>query len=89
MLRSLILMTMLKVTSITRWVAQTRAVAFYAVLAGFEPDDTPGVGTYYDFMKRIIDGPYRKPSEDRVSRCRFNAGRHLRNIKKEKEKKAD
>ncbi len=52
MLRSLILMTMLKETSITKWVARTRTVAFYAVLAGFEPDDTPGAGTYYDFMKR-------------------------------------
>ncbi|MCP4605289.1 MAG: hypothetical protein GY847_33020, partial [Proteobacteria bacterium] len=89
MLRSLIQMTMLKETSITKWVARTRTVAFYAVLAGFEPDDTPGVGTYYDFMRRIIDGPYRKPSEDRVLRSRFNAGRHKRNIKKEKEKKAD
>ncbi|MCP4580620.1 MAG: hypothetical protein GY839_03325, partial [candidate division Zixibacteria bacterium] len=89
MLRSLILMTMLKITSITKWVAQTRAVAFYAILAGFEPEDTPGIGTYYDFMKRIIDGPYRKPVEGRVSRSRFNAGRHQRNIKKEKKKKAD
>ncbi len=89
MLRSMILMTMLKITSITKWVALTRSVAFYAVLAGFEPDDTPGVGTYYDFMKRIIDGPYRKPAEGRVLRSRLNAGGHQRNIKKEKDKKAD
>ena len=89
MLRSLILMTMLGITGITKWVAMTRTVAFYAILAGFEPHDTPGVGTYYDFMKRIIDGPYRKPSEKRVLRSKVNAGEHQRNIKGEKTKPAD
>lgn len=89
MLRSLILMTMLKITSITKWVDKTRTVALYAILAGFEPDDTPGVGTYYDFMKRIIDGPYQKPSQNRVLRSQVNAGKHRRNIKSEKGKPAD
>lgn len=78
MFRSLILMTLLKTAGITKWVKQTRSLPFFSVFAGFLPDDTPGVGTYYDFLKRIINGPlpeallplgpanplpYRTPSE--------------------------
>jgi hypothetical protein len=60
MLRSLLFMTLLKIPSITKWVKQTRTVALFAVLAGFDPDDTPGIGTYYDFFKRLINGPYQR-----------------------------
>ena len=34
-----------------------RVTPFYAVLSGFAPDDTPGVGTFYDFFARLRDGP--------------------------------
>ncbi len=60
-LRSLILMTLCRETGITAWVKRTRREPVIAVLAGFTPGDTPGVGTYYDFMKRVINGTYRKP----------------------------
>jgi hypothetical protein len=85
MLRSLILMTLLKIGSITLWVKEMRSHPLWAVLAGFDPHDTPDVGTYYDFMKCIIDGPYTKPAPDIVKRSTSNAGSHLRNLK-EKEK---
>ena len=60
-----------------------------AILSGFEPDDLPGVGTYYDFMKRIINGPYRKPCQCRnqIKRSEYNAKRHKRNLQKEKKTK--
>lgn len=89
MLRSLILMTVLRQRGITGWVARTRSNPLIAVLTGFEPDAAPGVGTYYDFMKRIVDGPYCKPCqcENRVKRSKYNAGLHKRNLKKEKKTK--
>ena len=85
MLRSLILMTLKKEPSITEWVNQTRTYSYLAVLGGFDPDDTPGIGTYYDFMKRIIDGPYQKPCQHVMKRSTFNKGSHMRNLK-EKQK---
>ena len=89
MLRSLILMTVLRQRGITGWVAWTRFDPLIAILTGFEPDATPGIGTYYDFMKRIVDGPYRKPCqcEKRVRRSKYNAGLHIRNLEKEKKTK--
>jgi hypothetical protein len=87
MLRFLLLMTLFKVASITQWIKQVRSVPFLAVLAGFAPDDVPGIGTCYDFMRRIIDGPYQKPCQHIVRRSQNNTGQHKRNIKSEKEAK--
>lgn len=84
MLRSLILMTQLKIPSITAWVKQTRTVPLFAILAGFERDDTPGIGTYYDFFRRIVDGPYQKPCPHRVRESQVLRGRHQRNFGVEK-----
>lgn len=86
LLRSLLLMTLLRVKGITKWVKMTKHDAFLAVLAGFEPGNVPGIGTYYDFMKRIVDGPYRRPChcKDQIKRSDYNAGPHKRNLKNEK-----
>ncbi len=85
MLRFLLLMTLFKVASITQWIKQVRAVPFLAVLTGFSPEDIPGVGTCYDFMRRIINGPYHKPCQHIVRRSTLTCCRHKRNIKSEKE----
>lgn len=53
LLRSLLLMTMVKETSITAWVEKLKDSKVYAILSGFDPDDTPGVGTFYDFIDRL------------------------------------
>jgi hypothetical protein len=89
MLRSLILMLLLGFSSITQWVRRTKEDAFIAVLIGFEPGDVPGVGTYYGFMARIVNGPYRKPCRCKgiVKRSDYNIGPHLRNFKNEKKDK--
>jgi hypothetical protein len=50
LLRSLVLMADQKVFSITKWVAMLRSDDVLAVLSGFEPGNTPGVGTFYDFI---------------------------------------
>jgi len=80
MLRSLILMTLLKISSITYWVRQTRSIPLFPVMAGFAPDKPPGIGTYYDFFKRIVDGPYQKPCPHSVKQSQFLAGFHTINL---------
>lgn len=67
MFRSLILMSLKGETSIPKWVETLRTDPFYAILSGFLPacvstvkvegipaDPIPGVGTFYDFMDRLI-----------------------------------
>lgn len=87
MLRSLLLMTLAKESSITKWVQCTREKPLLAILAGFDPEDTPGIGTYYDFINKIIDGPYRKKLGHETSRSEYNSRRHHRHLKKESEDK--
>lgn len=53
--RSYLLSLDFKVTSLTDWAAQLKINPLFAILSGFEVGDTPGVGTFYDFMNRIWD----------------------------------
>lgn len=53
LLRSFLLMLEVGQTSITDWVDDLRRVPLYAILSGFEYGLTPGVGTFYDFCKRL------------------------------------
>lgn len=53
LLRSLILMSDIKVFGITEWVDKLRSDKLLAVLSGFDPNKTPGVGTFYDFIDRF------------------------------------
>ena len=53
MQRSYLLSIDFKVTSLTQWAAQLKMNPLYAILSGFEVGDTPGVGTFYDFIKRL------------------------------------
>ena len=55
MQRSYLLSIDFKVTSITEWAAQLKINPLYAILSGFEPGNTPGVGTFYDFINRLWD----------------------------------
>jgi hypothetical protein len=67
LLRSLIIMAYCKETSISSWIKTLRSEPFYAILSGFIPacyapfkaegilaDQIPGIGTFYDFMDRLI-----------------------------------
>jgi len=53
MLRSILLMVQTGVSSVTQWVTLLRRVPLYAILSGFIPNKTPGVGTFYDFFARL------------------------------------
>jgi len=46
-------MTFLKVPGITAWVEKLKDHKVYAILSGFDPNSTPGVGTFYDFLDRL------------------------------------
>ena len=54
MLRSYLLFLMTKPEiGITEWINEMCRIPYYAVISGFEPGDLPGVGTFYDFFKRL------------------------------------
>ena len=53
LLRSYLLMLEVGQTSISRWVNDLRRIPLYAILSGFEYGHTPGVGTFYEFFKRL------------------------------------
>jgi hypothetical protein len=55
LLRSLIAMMLCGYTSIDRWVELMRQQPYYAIISGFGPAHVPGVGTFYDFMDRLLD----------------------------------
>ena len=53
MLRSLVIMVSLKITSIPEWSNKLAKSDVLAVLSGFEPGKTPSVGAFYDFWNRL------------------------------------
>ena len=55
MRRSYLLSIEFKVSSITEWAAHLKINPLFAILSGFQVGDTPGVGTFYDFLKRLWD----------------------------------
>jgi len=69
--RSLLLMTMVKETSITKWVERLKDNKVYAILSGFEPGDLPGVGTFYDFLDRLVFADREEKRRQRNRRKKF------------------
>ena len=54
MLRSYLLFLMTKPEiGVTEWINEMKRIPYYAILSGFEPGDIPGVGTFYDFFRRL------------------------------------
>mgnify|MGYP000942768356 CR=1 FL=1 len=53
LLRSYILMHLSGTVSVTKWVTTLRRVPLFAILSGFLPGKTPGIGTFYDFFTRL------------------------------------
>ncbi|MGF7186592.1 hypothetical protein GGQ84_002716 [Desulfitispora alkaliphila] len=63
------------VSSVDKWIKELKTpLPILAILSGFEPANTPGVGTFYDFQKRLWAGvsahlsskvrkPQRKPKK--------------------------
>ena len=53
MIRSMMLALVMKNTSFTSWSMELKVNPLAAIISGFHPDDTPGVGTFYDFCDRL------------------------------------
>ena len=75
MQRSYLLSIDFKVHFLTDWAAQLKINPLYAILSGFQFGDTPGVGTFYDFLDRLWDS-----DSDNLSP-------HIHPVKKKKVKK--
>ena len=70
MLRSYLLSMKFKVPSLTAWASRLKQNYLYAILSGFSVGDTPGTGTFYDFLGRLwmsdknnISNPLHPPKE--------------------------
>jgi hypothetical protein len=91
MLRALLLMVLLRYTSISGFAQDLKGKPRLALIAGFEPHDCPVAGSFYHFMDRLEDGPYQKPSEyqtmHRIKPSQLRKGKHLRNLSSEKEQR--
>lgn len=76
MLRSYLLSIKFKITSITRWTALLKENPLYAILSGFAFGDTPGIGTFYDFFKRMWDSDSNNLStKERVPKSKAKKGK--------------
>lgn len=53
MLRAILVSVEFKITSYTRFAADLKVNHLHAIISGFTVGDTPGVGTFYDFHKRL------------------------------------
>jgi hypothetical protein len=90
MLRALLLMILLGFKSYTLWARELRSKPRLAVIAGFagsskDHADTPSVGCFYGFIDRLENGKYQKPCQHYIKPGKLRKGKHLRNVKNEKE----
>lgn len=53
MLRSMLLSAVWGISSYTEWSEALKTNHFLAIVSGFEPGNTPGTGTFYDFISRL------------------------------------
>ncbi|MEK7861042.1 MAG: hypothetical protein AAB284_06785, partial [Chloroflexota bacterium] len=87
MLRCFVLMGALGEAAVNAWVDRLSKEPILAILSGFEPRARPGVGTFYDFANRILDGEHARRCEHRRRKSdalRGSRGRFRRNLKAEK-----
>jgi len=73
MIRSMMVALVMKKTSYTSWSEELKMNPLAAILSGFTPTDTPGVGTFYDFTDRLwlstndnFNSHCRPPKEKKV-----------------------
>ena len=71
MLRAYLLMLLTRQGySITYWVDELRRAPIFAILCGFEPGKTPGIGTFYDFFPRLWNSNSRNIKKQEKRRKR-------------------
>lgn len=82
MLRSLLLMVSLKITSVPKWANDLAKSDILAILSGFEPGKTPSASAFYDFWNRLwLEGKSLK--KKRKQRLR-NKSKKPKNVKEGK-----
>jgi len=81
MLRSWLLMTLLKVASPDDWAIRLRCEPLLAILAGFTPAQTPCATAHRDFLTRFADGPYALRVKQDLTLSEQLTGRHTRRLK--------
>lgn len=84
MLRALLLMTALGQEKITKFAADLRQKPRLAQIAGFDPKNTPAVGTFYLFIDRLEDGPAAAACVHRVKPSALRKKPLLRSLSQEK-----
>lgn len=92
MLRALLLALLVGQTSINQWVRDLRASRVLRILTGLGPDETvPGVGTFYDFLHRLHDGPHRGCCEhdERPSEAERRRAKTARKVKRRPKRSKD
>lgn len=89
MLRSIIIMILEGETSITKWAETLRTDNFLSELSGWVSEKPPSVGTFYKFLDRLQDGPYRKSCDHVHKASDLDKGRHEKNFKKSEKGKPE
>jgi hypothetical protein len=84
MFRALLLLALLRYTSIETFALELRQKPRLAIIAGFQPFATPAVGTFYLFIDRLEDGPFQRACPHRVKPSALRKGKHRRNLSQEK-----
>lgn len=87
MLRALALMMALGQDKITRFASDLRQKPRLALIAGFEPQNTPAVGTFYLFIDRLEDGSAQPNCPHRIKPSTLRKQPLLRNLSQEKAEK--
>lgn len=72
--------------AISNWV-KTLNNPLWAILSGFDPDDIPGIGTFYDFEKRLLDFDMGQRSE-RLKHKRYFKRKPAKKLKKNQKLKS-
>ena len=83
-MRALLLMSVLRYTSLTLFAQDLHRQPRLAILAGFAPFQTPSVGAFYLFLDRLENGPFQPTCAHRVPLSALRKGAHRRDLKQEK-----
>ena len=81
MLRAILVSVEFKITSYTRFAADLKENYLHAIISGFSVGDTPGIGTFYDFHRRLwlspeknLSNPVHPPKSTSHIRIKFLPG---------------
>lgn len=85
-LRSLFLMSALHETSITDWSSEFAHDDIWMIFCGLAGSKAPSVGAYYDFLKRLENGPYQPQCRHCVRPSDVRKAQRRQKEKKEKPK---